>query len=61
MLSAHWNKDDQMIHLLYDPQKTSTKAIAKASHDTYMADKDLYDKRQLVAFIDKGIICIYLL
>lgn len=50
VLSAHWDKDTQMIHLQYDPQKTSTKAISKAiakvGHDTDMdkADKAVYDK-----------------
>ena len=50
VLSAHWDKDTQMIHLQYDPQKTSpkaiSKAIAKVGHDTDMdkADKAVYDK-----------------
>ena len=50
VLSAHWDKDTQMIHLQYDPQKTSPKAISKAmakvGHDTDMdkADKAVYDK-----------------
>ena len=48
--SSGWDKDTQMIHLQYDPQKTSTKAISKAiakvGHDTDMdkADKAVYDK-----------------
>lgn len=50
VLPAHWDKDTQMIHLQYDPQKTSpkaiSKAIAKVGHDTDMdkADKAVYDK-----------------
>ena len=50
VLSAHWDKDTQMIHHQYDPQKTSpkaiSKAIAKVGHDTDMdkADKAVYDK-----------------
>lgn len=50
VLSAHWDKDTQMIHLQYDPKKTSpktiSKAIAKVGHDTDMdkADKAVYDK-----------------
>lgn len=50
VLSAHWDKDTQMIHLQYNPQKTSpkaiSKAIAKVGHDTDMdkADKAVYDK-----------------
>ena len=50
VLSAHWDKDAQMIHLQYDPKKTSpeaiSKAIAKVGHDTDMdkADKAVYDK-----------------
>ena len=50
VLSAHWDKDTQMIHLQYEPQKTSpkaiSKAIAKVGHDTDMdkADKAVYDK-----------------
>ena len=48
--SSGWDKDTQMIHLQYDPQKTSpkaiSKAIAKVGHDTDMdkADKAVYDK-----------------
>lgn len=50
VLPAHWDKDTQMIHLQYDPQKTSpkaiSKAIAKVGHDTDIdkADKAVYDK-----------------
>ena len=36
--SVHWDKEKQMIHLQYNPSKTSvdaiSKAIAKAGHDT---------------------------
>ena len=48
--SAHWDKEKQMIHLQYDPSKTSvdaiSKAIAKAGHDTdtYKADQAVYDQ-----------------
>lgn len=50
VLSAHWDKEAQMLHLEYDPKKTSSKeiskAIAKVGHDTDMdkADKAVYDK-----------------
>ena len=48
--SAHWDKEAQMIHLQYNPDKTTpdaiSKAIAKVGHDTdkYKADKAVYDK-----------------
>lgn len=48
--SVHWDKEKQMIHLQYDPSKTSvdaiSKAIAKAGHDTdtYKADQAVYDQ-----------------
>ena len=61
VLSAHWDKDTQMIHLQYDPKKTSpkaiSKAIAKVGHDTDMdkADKAVYDKLPACCTIDKVI------
>lgn len=48
--SAHWDKEKQMIHLQFDPDKTSedaiSKAIAKAGHDTdkYKADDAVYNQ-----------------
>ena len=48
--SVHWDKEKQMIHLQYNPSKTSvdaiSKAIAKAGHDTdtYKADQAVYDQ-----------------
>ena len=50
VLSAHWDKEKQMIHLQYDPSKTSvdaiSKAIAKVGHDTDTdkADQTVYDQ-----------------
>ena len=50
VLSAHWDKDTQMIHLQYDPKKTSPKTIIKAIaidvHDSVMdkAYNAVYDK-----------------
>lgn len=46
--SAHWDKEEQIIHLQFDAQKTSeeaiSKAIAKAGHDTdkNKADDSVY-------------------
>ncbi len=48
--SAHWDKEKQMIHLQFEPDKTSedaiSKAIAKVGHDTdkYKADNAVYDQ-----------------
>lgn len=48
--SAQWDKEAQMVHLQYNPQKTSadaiSKAIAKAGHDTdkYKAEQAVYDQ-----------------
>lgn len=50
VLSAQWDKDKQMIHLQYDPSKTSVDAIslaiAKVGHDTdtHKADQAAYDR-----------------
>lgn len=47
---AEWDKASQMIHLQYNPEKTSvdaiSKAISKVGHDTdkYKADQAVYDK-----------------
>lgn len=47
--SAHWEQEKQMIHLQFDPSKTSAdavaKAIAKVGHDTdkYKADQSVYN------------------
>lgn len=47
--TADWDQEKQMIHLQFDPSKTSAdavaKAIAKVGHDTdkYKADKAVYD------------------
>ena len=47
--SAHWDKKQQVVHLQFDKQKTSekaiSKAIAKAGHDTEMdtADDAVYN------------------
>lgn len=46
---ANWEMEKQVLHLNYDPDKTSpddiAKAVAKAGHDTdkYKADKATYD------------------
>lgn len=48
--SAHWDKEQQMVHLQFDPDQTSedaiSKAIAKAGHDTdkYKADDAVYNQ-----------------
>ena len=48
--SAHWDKEKQMIHLQFEPDKTSedaiSKAIAKVGHDTdkYKADNAVYNQ-----------------
>lgn len=47
--SAKWDQEKQMIHLQFNPQKTSvdaiSKAIVKVGHDTnkYKANKKVYD------------------
>ena len=47
--SANWDLETKVLHLNFDPAKTSTdaisKAIAKVGHDTdkYKADLDVYD------------------
>ena len=53
--SVHWDKEKQMIHLQYNPSKTSvdaiSKAIAKAGHDTdtYKADQTSTTNCRVVA------------
>jgi len=48
--SAMWDKDAQMIHLQFDPKKTSVDAVAKAianaghDNDKYKADDSVYNK-----------------
>ena len=48
--SAHWDKEKKMVHLQFNPNKTSedaiSKAIAKAGHDTdkYKADDSVYNQ-----------------
>lgn len=48
--SAHWDKEKQMVHLNFDPSKTSEdaimKAIAKVGHDTekYKAADSVYNQ-----------------
>lgn len=50
VVSAHWDKAKQMLHLQYDPSLTSvgdvSRAIAAAGHDTDMdkADQTVYDQ-----------------
>lgn len=47
--SATWHADDQMLHLIIDENKTSSKkvqeSVAKAGHDTkeVKATKDVYE------------------
>lgn len=48
--SAHWDKEKKMVHLQFNPDKTSedaiSKAIAKAGHDTdkYKASDSVYNE-----------------
>lgn len=48
VLTAEWNAEKQMVHVMYDPEKANTddvqKAIAKEGHDTekFKADDDVY-------------------
>lgn len=50
VLTAQWDKDTQILHLQFDPKKTSaksiSKAIAKVGHDTDMdkAETAVYDQ-----------------
>ncbi|RKD86529.1 efflux RND transporter periplasmic adaptor subunit [Mangrovibacterium diazotrophicum] len=50
VLSANWDPDKQMLHLNFDPKKTSTdevqKAVAAAGHDTekYKAPDSVYNE-----------------